>query len=219
MSDLDIVTLGASSQAPDGSVKVQAQIPVGNDGGQNDVEPFDEIQLLQGLGVTSAPWPADDSGHAEGVVVRDCGGRNAVCIGARDTRTASIVGNLKPGDTVVHSTGPEQSAQLQLKEAKRQAVLATKGTDTKQILVLLDGQNDKVQVLAFGGIIEMARSGSGARIVMSDGQGGGIHIEGGQVVFDGTVMLSRNAKFTVATSPTPVTGTVGATTPAPGVFA
>lgn len=27
-------------------------------------------------------------------------------VGVRDTRTAKIVGNIKPGDIILHSTGP-----------------------------------------------------------------------------------------------------------------
>lgn len=33
-------------------------------------------------------------------------GQTAVCVGARDTRDATLVGKIKPGDAVLHSTGP-----------------------------------------------------------------------------------------------------------------
>lgn len=186
--------------------------------GPHEGEPLGEIQMLQGLGITAFPWPADANGHAEGVLVRECGGRSAVCVGGRDTRCAKIVGNGKPGDTILHSTGPNQSAQVQLKEEKRQVVLATLDTQSKQILVVADGKNDKVQVLAFGAIIEMKRQGGGAEISISNGQGAGIHLSGNTVVFDGTVLLSRNAKLPVQTAVGPVTGTSGVTVPAAGVF-
>jgi len=189
MSDLDVAILGAVTQAADGTARVQATLPIANDnGGPDEVEPFGEIQVMQGLGFASAPWPADDNGHAEGVVVRDCGGRNAICIGGRDTRTAGIIGALQPGDTCVHSTGPQQSAQLLLKEKKRQAVLATKGTDKKQIVVLLDGKNDKVQIMAFGGTFEMSKSGGGCQIVLNTGKGAGLQMVGDTIVFDGKFM-------------------------------
>lgn len=218
MSDIDIAVLGAVSQAADGSVRVQAQIPVANDNGENDVEPFGEIQIMQGLGLTSAPWPRDEKGYAEGVIARGCGGRNAVCLGARDTRTAAIVGNLKPGDTVLHSTGPNQSAQVQCKEEKRQVVLATIGTDGKQILVIADGKNDKIQVLAFGAVWEMKRDGGGAEINFSNGLGAGLQLKGNSVVVDGNFFANRNAKFPLQSAAGPVTGTSGVTVPVAGAF-
>lgn len=124
-----------------------------------DQEPFGDVPLIQCLGVSSLPYPPDDSGHAEGILLEGVGGLPGVIVSAWDTRTFSLFGNLEPGDTVLHSTGPAKAAQAILKEKKRQAILATKDTNGKQILVILDGKNDKVQVSAFGYIIEMSRAG------------------------------------------------------------
>lgn len=152
---LDIVTLGASSLDPDtNAVLVQAAQPVTDD---SDAENFGEVPLIQCLGVTAMPYPTSAEGRCEGIVAGGIGGLDGCVLGARDTRTAKIAGNLKPGDTVVHSTGPQQAAQLQLKEEKRQAVLVTRGSDGKQILLSLDGKNDKVTVAAFGGVFEMTK--------------------------------------------------------------
>ena len=121
---IDIVTLDAIKLDDEtGAPLIGAKQPVTGD---DDVEDFGDIPQMQCLGVSSAPWQADDSGRCEGVVIGGAGSRNGVCVGARDTRTNDIVGNLKPGDTVVHTTGPSKAAQLQLKESKRQALLVTK---------------------------------------------------------------------------------------------
>lgn len=147
---LDALELDASSGVPLAKASQPAT-------GDDDAEPFGDVPLMQCLGISSAPYPAGADGFCEAVVAVGVGGRDAVCVGARDTRTAKLIGNMKPGDTVVHSTGPEQAAQLQLKEAKRQAVLVTKGTDGKQVLLALDGKSDKVTIAAFGGVFEMTK--------------------------------------------------------------
>jgi hypothetical protein len=156
LSNADITVLGAS-KVTGGVASVQAVVPLTND--VDDVEPFGDVDLFQGLGITALPYPADASGSAEGVIIRNCGGRDAVCVGARDTRSAAIVGNMKPGDTVVHSTGPNQAAQLQLKEEKRQAVLATKDSRNRTMAFVLDGKNDDVQIAALGAVFKIDKNG------------------------------------------------------------
>ncbi len=117
MSDADIALLGASKIGANGSPVWQPAVPITDD--SEDLEGFGECQVFQSLGISSLPYQKDENGFAECLVMRNVGGRDAVCLGARDTRSAKIVGNLKPGDTVVHSTGPSEAAQLQLKEEKR----------------------------------------------------------------------------------------------------
>lgn len=157
MNRIDIAVLGAS-RVIDGVTVWQANVPVAND--VDDVEPFGELDIFQALGVSSLPFPKDDSGHAEAVFAEDCGGRNAVCLGARDTRNAALVGKLKPGDTTVHSTGPGSVAQCFLKHEKKQAGLATEDANSKSMLFLLDGKNKKAQWTARGAIIEIGEDGS-----------------------------------------------------------
>ncbi len=150
---LDIVILdGAEVDAETGAPLVKTSQPATGD---SDVETYGNVPLMQCLGVSAFPYGADADGAVEGVIAVDVGGRDGVCVGGRDTRSAKIVGNLKPGDTVVHSTGPEQAAQLQLKESKRQAVLVSRGTDGKQIMISIDGNGDKLTIAAFGGVFEM----------------------------------------------------------------
>ena len=155
MKDADICVLGASKVV--GGVPLwQGLIPIANDNAANPNEPLGDLQVFQTLGVTSLPFPKDDSGFAEAVVLRNVGGRKGVYVGARDTRTAKVVGAMKPGDTVVHSTGPKQAAQLQLKEDKRQSVLLSKDKRGKHMAVTLDGENGKLQITARGAVWELS---------------------------------------------------------------
>lgn len=205
----DVVVLGAT-ELVDGVPVVQARVALS--ALETDSEDFGRVDVMQGLGLTSAPWPADASGHAEAVVLRKVGGHEAVCVGARDTRTARIVGNLKPGDTVLHSTGPGQSAQLQLKESTRQAVLVTKGSDGKQVLVSLDGTADKVTIAAFGHVFEMSVA-NGICLIDSTGKGGLIIKDGIVSLFGVVVLGGRTPTVPV------ISGTSPPGVPTPGVFA
>jgi len=194
-----IVILGASRVTKDGVPLVQAVVPVGD--ATNDVEQFGECEIYQCLGVTSLPWPATKEGHAEGLAIHSIGGRDAVIVGARDVRTAKIVGKMKPGDTVVHSTGPKMAAQLQLKEEKRQVVLATIDSKGETMMSILDGKNDEAQVIAGGCVFKMSRKDG---IVMVDDTGGGFTIKGGLFRFTCDVMLpgaAGNPAFALMAGP------------------
>jgi hypothetical protein len=157
MNRIDIAVLGAS-KVVDGVPVWQANVPVAND--VDDVEPFGEIDAIQSLGHTALPYPADSTGHAEGLFATGVAGRDAVCFGARDTRNAGLVGKMKPGDTTLHSTGPGSVAQCFLKHEKKQAGLATEDADGKTMLFMLDGKNKKAQLAARGAMIEIGKDGS-----------------------------------------------------------
>ena len=177
MTDLNLVTLGASKLI-NGVPVVQAVSSITDDAA--DLEPYGEIDVMSQLGVSAIPAEADASGQAQGVICENVAGVKAMCVGGRDTRNAAIYGNLKPGDTCVHSTGPKGVSQCLLKAEKRQAILATKGTDDTQILVVLDGKNNKIQITAFGAVLELSKeagwscmddTGKGWRL-----QGGTLHV-------------------------------------------
>lgn len=181
MADADICVLGAS-KVVDGVALWQGNIPIDNDNAENPNEPLGESDVYQALGLTSLPYPKDADGFAEAVALRNVAGRDVVYVGARDTRSAKIVGKMRPGDTVVHSTGPSQAAQLQLKEEKRQAVLYTKDTRGKGVSVILDGKNNKLQIMGFGATIEIDKDGD-ISLINKAGKGlliqsDGVHVRG-----------------------------------------
>lgn len=201
--EFDIVDLG-SSRVANGSALWQGTAPLSND--KTDVEPLGEGDVYQSLGVSSMPYPADDEGKAEGLCVRGVAGRNTTFVGARDTRSAAIVGNLKPGDTVVHSTGPQQAAQLQLKEEKRQAALVSKNAAGKTMVFLLDGDADKAQIVLAGMMFEM--NAKDKSVTLTNGRAS-ILMQGDTIALDGNVILGGTKpnpalKFLIAPGLAPV---------------
>jgi len=205
--------LGPGALDEDGNLLVQCKdAPVSEDGTAPD---FGDTPIMCALGLTAMPFPATEEGSAEAIVADDLPGVDGVVIGARDVRTANIVGNLKPGDTVLHSTGPEQAAQIQLKEEKRQVVARTKDTRGKDMAVVVDGKNDKVSVTAMGMLIEMSRD-NGVNVVGTGGAG--IQLVDGKVIFTGQVFFQRTPLGSVLVAPNPASPPAGSV-PVPGVFA
>jgi len=173
MTDLNLVTLGATKLV-NGVPVVTASSAITNEG--EDVEPYGDIEMISQLGVSAVAAAADDAGQAQGIACEGVSGTNATCIGGIDRRNASIYGNLKPGDTCLHATGPKAVAMCLMKAEKRQAILATKGSDDTQILVVLDGKNDKIQITAFGAILELSKKGGWSCF---DDTGKGWHLSDG----------------------------------------
>lgn len=199
---LEIVTLDTSKQ--DDTTKaalISAKLPVTGD---DDVEEFGDLPLMQCLGVTSFPYGKTEAGYCEGVVAHGVGARDGVVLGARDTRTAKIVGNGKPGDVVVHTTGPNQAAQLQLKETKKQAVLVTKGSDGKQILLSLDGNTDKVTIAAFGMCFEMNKQNQSIALMVNGSTGIVITQAGVQIL--GPLLIGSGKTSLLAGTGSPIPG-------------
>lgn len=161
-----------------GAPGAEALDPVGDT--DEDAESYGKVPLMQALGVASLPGEPDDTGQCEGILLENVGGLPGVIVGAWDTRTFSIFGNLEAGDTVLHSTGPAKSAQVLCKEKKKQVVLATLGPDGKQITCMVDGKNGQAQMQAFGFTISITKDG----ISLEAGDAGitvgpnGIHLRG-----------------------------------------
>lgn len=202
MTELNIVTLGASKLA-NGVPTVQAASPLTDT--TEDVEQSGQIEMLSQLGVYAMPAESDATGHVDAVICENVGGANAVCIGAIDRRNASMYGNLKPGDTALCSTGPKAVSQVLCKAEKRQVVLATKGSDQKQMLVVLDGKNDTVQITAFGLMFELSKKDG---ISLMDG-GAGIRIHDGTLQLLGKLAINQGANQAMAIALCPKTGSPG----------
>jgi len=156
--------------------------------GPGDEERFGDIDAIQALGVSSIPFPETDEGYAEGVVLRGCGGSVGCVVGGRDERCASVYASLKPGDSCLHSTDPDAAAQFQAK-ATRQAVMLTTASDGSTMLNILDGKNDKVQIAAFGGIIQMTPDA----ITITGPGGASIIMQGDTVIVQGKLSSSAGA--------------------------
>lgn len=176
-------------------VRYNAYLPIAGEG-QGDEEQFDDIDSLQSLGVSALPFPETDDGFAEGVVLRGCGGSVGCVVGGRDERCASVYANLRPGDTCLHSTDPDAAAQFQAK-ATRQAVMLTTASDGSTMLHMLDGKNDKVQIAAFGGIIQMTPDA----ITITGPGGASIIMQGDTVTVQGKLSSSAGAAVSLVLAP------------------
>jgi hypothetical protein len=180
---LEICMLGASS-LKDGSPRWQCSVPVGND--NDDVLPFGDVAVYQGLGLSGQPFPKDADGFAEAVIAPNVGNRKAVVIGARDTRDADIVGKLDPGDTVVHATGPGKKPQIQLKKKKRSASIVVPCEDGTDVLVTVDGKGHKVLIIGWGLVFQLSKADG---ITLKGNGKGGIVINGDNVAITGNLRL------------------------------
>jgi len=181
MAELEIVQLGASS-LKDGAARWQCSTPANDNDG---LESYGEIPVYQGLGLTSLPVAKDDKGCAEGVYAKGIGSKKGILIGGRDTRS-KVVGKMDPGDTVAHSTDAEETAQVRLQGKKKSASIVVKGADGKHLMVLVDGKNGKIQVMAKGACIEIDDNGD---ISLLGKGGAGILIQGGDVCINGNLKL------------------------------
>lgn len=197
----------------------------------------EDLPMFGALGVTALPFPPemdeDDSPSgewAEGLVSYDVDGFKGVVFGYRDSRGAAIVGNLKPGDTAIHTTGPGKKAQLQLKQAGLAAVMCKDSRD-KDMVLLMNGKDDEVTLTAFGNHITISRDG----IVLGEKSGGaGITITKNYVHIRGQVLLggaapnpamalmmgpnTPNVPYIIPVTGAPTTPTPTTLLPVPGVF-
>ena len=210
--DAEVVDLGASKLDDDTGVPLYQGKGCAFSDDPNDAPSFDDTPVMCQLGVTALPYPADSGGNAEGLVCKGIAGYDGIVVGARDTRSNSVVGKMKAGDTVVHSTGPEQAAQLQLKEEKRQCALVTKGSNGKTMGLFLDGEKDQGMMTVGGCVIEISDGG----ISMTDKTGkAGIIIKNGVVAILGQIILGGK----VPSIPMAAVAAAPAAVPCPNVFA
>ncbi len=173
--------IGAARLA-DGIAKWQANLPITND--TDDVESFGEVDVFQSLGVSSTAYPKDADGHVRALLVRNVGGRRGVVVGGVDPRNTEFLGKQTPGDTTLHATGPGAVSQCFVKNKRRQAGLATEDESGETMVVLLDGVNKKVQVVANGAVIEIDPDGD---IALINATGNGLLIQASGIHYKGPV--------------------------------
>lgn len=133
------VNIGSSTRHPNNILTAQCI-------GEDENDEISNTALFGQLGVTSRPYPATDSGMAECLLDTI----SEVIISARDTRIASVVGNIEPGDTCVHSTGPEQNARIFCKENNKVIALLVKDKNGKDMGITIDGDNQKITMIISG---------------------------------------------------------------------
>jgi len=189
MTELRIVTLNGGERDKETNAPIADAFTQLTDDATDEKnrEPAGLLPLMSCLGITALPYPPTKEGHAEGIAAENVGGLPGVCVAGWDTRCASITCNAKPGDTILHSTGPNKAAQVQCKEEKRQLVICTQDVDGNQQIFLLDGKNKKVQILANGAIWQIDEKGN--TDICSPNGGNGITVSNDAVWLRGTVIL------------------------------
>lgn len=207
----EIVDIGSATRdAKTNAVLVQAKgSQLGDepdDAPSNDGAPF-----FGTLGITAIPWPADARGNAQGTKESPAG-HDAVITSMRDARAAGIVEELAPGETAIHSSGPDFDSRVFL---KKQLAAIMVGDD---VALVLDRENQRVTLTAFGLHFELSAA-NGA--VLTTG-GATVQLKDSLVALTGQVVIGgRTPKAQVMGCAAPgvgVTGTVGAGVPIPGVF-
>lgn len=196
--DLEIIDLGASKLDETNNV-LTVQAGVADD---DDFESYDDISLWGQLGITARPYPADDSGAAQGLVVKE---RDGLVISTRDTRTADVYGQLQEGDVAIHSTGPKHASRIFLKEDARSVILMSKDSNDKDILITVDGKNDKIQIAGFKCAFEMSPEGitvgasglTGSAMMMLKSADASVWLNGSAIHLDGAVYLGPTVGLAV----------------------
>jgi hypothetical protein len=120
--------------------------------------------IFGALGITSSPYPTNDSGYCEAII----DDRFNTIISLRDTRVSNVVGNITPGDSAVHSTGPTQASRIFLKEDAKTIALMEKDSKNKDFGIVIDGTNDKITMLV-GGTSVFEISKNKITLAISDG--------------------------------------------------
>lgn len=176
LTKLGAVTLDEETNAP----TVQADVEIEGE----DVEPYGQLDFFGALGVTALPAPEDDSGAAEAVVA-PVGGTDGSVIASRDLRATGLYGQLKPGETALHSTGKGFGSQVLCKD-KKVAAMAGPGS-----AMFLDGGAKRYAVQVGTSQILLESDGAtisagGCKIIM---QGGTIYLVG-KVILGGVASMA-----------------------------
>jgi hypothetical protein len=173
MTDFDVCTLGAATLNDVTKViTVEISREFGLDG---EFEPIGSAPLMQALGVSSLPVGPSDDGHADGIIMSPCGSYNAAIVGASDTRCADVYGELLPGDTCLHSTGPD-SANRSRVFCKDGVLALLVGNDATMVF---DRPNKTVSVVAFGHAVEVSDANG---IYLAESGGSSLRLSGGEAV-------------------------------------
>lgn len=126
----------------------------------------DQVPVV-GLGMTSMPH---DESATRGVLLRNVSGAVGVVVAAWANKLGDLVGQLVPGDTCVHGTGPNHGTRLFLKEQVIELVI-TGGDDDNDpdVLVQIDRSAKKAQIAIAGHVAELSEQ-NGLRIDAAGGQ-------------------------------------------------
>jgi len=113
-----------------------------------------------------------------------------VIVGGRDPRSGDVVAQLGPGETCLHSTGAGFESRVFCKD---QLLALVVGGD---LAFLMDRQNKKVQLAAFGHFFEMSADQG---ICFAESGGAALVLHDGKAVLKGaSVLIGENPASPVA---------------------
>lgn len=142
---IEIVKIGASELSDVTNVlMVQAKGATYDD---LEGEDYADLPVFGALGITSRPYPADENEYAEALVDRDY--LDGVVIGMRDTRAASIVGLLDPGDSALHSTDAGLNSRILCKGETKTIAAMSRDSSGNDMGLFMSGMDDQI-VLTIG---------------------------------------------------------------------
>ena len=172
MAEFDVCTLGAATlNSQTKVVTVELSRETGLDG---EGEPMGTAPMLMALGHAALPIGPDDKGHAEGVLLSPCGPYTAAIIGANDTRSASVYGELAPGETAIFSTGADATKRARV-FCKEDSLSLLVGNDT---LILVDRKNKAINISGFGHTVEISDANG---ILLAESGGACLRMTGGKL--------------------------------------
>ncbi|HUU94561.1 MAG TPA: hypothetical protein VM487_02390 [Phycisphaerae bacterium] len=196
MAFVSMVVLNTSRVHPDSGVPViECCELVGGD--PDDRVPWGECPNMGALGVTALPYPPSEDGteFAQGVVIPDVGGNVGVIVGGRDSRTAEVYGQLSPGESALHTTGPDFDASVMCKD---QLVSIMVGDD---MCAVFDRKNKVISITGFGCLFEMSEANG---VLIGEPDGAGLSLKKGCAWLKGTsYMLGDTPILPPAIGPQP----------------
>lgn len=205
-----VVSLGSSHlEEQSRFVRIQCVDGPYDDGSTEEV--WGECAVIGQGGITAKPFPATDEGRAYGLVVDGVAGHEGVLVGWRDSRCTKVYGEIQPGDTVLHGTGPNHQSQVRCGE---QYVAVMVGND---VAINVDRKKKKIQISGFGHMFEMSDTGG---ISMFEKGGAGICAKDGKLALVGAVVaggIVPNPALMIATGTAANIAAAGLA-PAKGVF-
>lgn len=181
--DAEIVDLGFSKLDPDtGEQLVQGEAMLGST--------FDDTPVYSQLGFCAMPWPADDDGSAQGVVLKGLSGLDGCCVGANDTRVGKkVFGEMAPGEACMFATGKDFESRIFCK--KRSVVIVV----SNDAVVVFDREQEKFQVAIAGHIIESSKENG---ISLAESGGAAVILKDGNLTLKGkTVFIGENPSTAV----------------------
>lgn len=191
---LDIQDVNTSKIDDNGNVLVDTK--------QADGQDYTDTPVYGQLGIAAKPFPQTEAGKAQAMIATEI--LDGCIIGMRDVRSSTVYGELQDGDTAVYSTDENNNSKILLKGERKKATMLTKDSNDKDMIIAMDGENDKITISGFKALFEMSRE-NGIIMGVEGSASAAIWIKP-----DGTIIIKGS---NVLIGETPTLGAAGGVTP------